>query len=100
MSNLPIEANEEDLIKSLQGVAIEQIGILDQVGYVRVKAKKDVLEALTFDQKYLYYKEVQVRRAHPDTVIPQSLKTNQRPPEKFPVRLRGLPFEVSADQVY
>ena len=29
VSNLPIEANEEDLIKSLQGVQIEQIGIAD-----------------------------------------------------------------------
>lgn len=72
ISNLPVEATEDDLVKFLQGLNIVELGIKDGACLVRVRSQKDVREALTFDLKYLYYKEVQVRRAPPDAAIPSS----------------------------
>lgn len=70
MSNLPHETKQDDILKLMYTVGIQQIGIKDGVATIKVHSQKDVAEALTYDTKYLYYKEIQVRRAGSDTVIP------------------------------
>lgn len=70
VSNLPCEATEDDLRKFMHTLRIENLTIIDGVATLKVHSLKDVREAMTYDQKYLYYKEVQVRRTSAETRLP------------------------------
>ena len=48
---------------------LQEIFIREGCATIKVQNIKDVREALTYDLKYLKYKEVQVRRAPLDTKI-------------------------------
>lgn len=58
VSNLPYEATEDDLRKFMHLIRIESLVINNSVATLKVSTMKDVREAMTYDLKYLYYKEV------------------------------------------
>lgn len=107
MSNIPHEATEDDIRKFMHTIRIEALHISDAVATMKVSSLKDVGECLTYDTKYLYYKEVQVRRAPSDTIVPV------KPPKMLgskqvdsdyddsygALRMRGLPFKATDDEI-
>ena len=101
VSNLPIEATEDDLRQLMTTVKVEDIAVTEGGSAVmRVSSIKDVREALTYDTKYLRYKEIQVRRAPADTIIPQKpVRQNLEYETVGALRMRGLPFKVTDEEI-
>lgn len=86
-------------------IRIENLHISDAVATMKVSSLKDVNECMTFDTKYLYYKEVQVRRAPADTIVPvKPVKASKQIDSDYDdsygaLRMRGLPFKATDDEI-
>lgn len=82
---------------------MQNLTIVEGVATLKVQSLKDVREAMTYDQKYLYYKEVQVRRASAETQIPVKKTFQSGSTEGSEsvgaLRLRGLPFRATDDEI-